>query len=659
MRILYVSRESPLYPAGGIATYLDYMARAMQAAGHEVFLFAWSDQEPFVRPQKFGPFKPENVHVEPIQPSEVWRHYPIDSFELALSTYLSDKIAAFARDWNVDVIEASDFQSPALRLFQSIQTRRGNEDTLCVTYNHGFIEDFYEADQLRMGREAVENNLGERQQCRISDLVIAPSKSARDRIAGHGIVDNVELVREPYEFDTEADFTELRHDLTYIGRISVSKGIDKLIYFANAIQPVWDLRQVRLIGRIVDTPFRERDMRKYVSKRLSPKLREAVLFTDYLQRSAALELLEPGSICPSLGSADTFSYACVESIDRGLLPVVRAGTPMAEFLPEHMQDYVLDTQMRSVEQLQRGFEKMTKVAPKILSETRAYCKETLAPEVIAEQMGTLYERKLAEKKGRVSAQVRAPARLEDITILIPAYKPNDQFAETVDSLAAQSTGAPRVLICDDGTPKGQRHWFDYAEAVLPDCKIIRQPNSGLLGARNTLVAACDSPLSVFLDTDDLLAPKALENMLEAYNSCPRVPDAVIPQRRNFGESGEPVLRNLMEDHLHILSNDFRMTSLIKTEILRGIGFDATRRNGEADDWIFWLEFTGRGHVAVLLPEMDFLYRFHEGSMSWPWSTGQHVGSMTMVREAIQEMCARDPAQVAKLARALYAANVQK
>ena len=100
-----------------------------------------------------------------------------------------------------------------------------------------------------------------------------------------------------------------------------------------------------------------------------------------------------------------------------------------------------------------------------------------------------------------------------------------------------------------------------------------------------------------------------------------------------------------------------MTALIRTKILRDIGFDATRRNGEGDDWSFWLEFTGRGHTGVLLPEQGFLYRFRKGSMSWPWSEGQNVGSQVMVREAVRNMCAHDPAQVTALARALYSRNV--
>lgn len=659
MRILYVSRETPLQPSGGIATYLEYMVPAMRAAGHEVFLFSWSEVQPYVEPADYAPFKPENVHIEPVNPHEVWRVLPVNSHNLFISHWLAERITAKMREWQIDVVETTDFLAPGLTMYQQLQTRSGADQQLLVTYNHGFIEDFFEADQYQWNEHARLNHLCERQQCRISDLIIAPSETARSRLTSYGIDQKVEMVREPYVFTSVGDrFAGLRSEIEYIGRISISKGIDKLILLANALHHVFPLRQVRLIGRIVDTPFRKSDMASYVRDRLTEDLRDSLFFSGYLPRAAALRMLEPGAICPSLGSAETFSFACVESIDAGLLPVVRHGTPMAEFFPPDLQHHVLDSQMRSVRGLQKQVTALLEDADAVSRGVRSFCRETLDPARIAEQMGRTYEAALEKKRGRsLHAVPRKPATLADVTVLIPAFKPTHEFMETVDSLVWQTAGIPKVLICDDGTPDSHQPWFDYAMAMLPDCRIVRQPNAGLLAARNTLSEECETELALFLDTDDLFAPDLIEHMLEAWNTCPMAPDAVIPQRRNFGESAELVLQHLLGDHLHILDNDYRMTALIRTQILRDIGFDATRRNGEGDDWVFWLEFTGRGHVGVMLPEQGFLYRFRKGSMSWPWSQGQHVGSQVMVREAVRDMCARNPTQVSALARALYSRNV--
>lgn len=648
-----------MQPAGGIATYLQYIVPAMRAAGHDVFLFSWCENHPSLRPMTYAPFEPDNVHIEFVNCHEVWRIIPVVSQNLFIAEWLSDKIIAKMREWEIDIVESTDYLSPCLTLYQKIQAKAGADRQILVTYNHGFIEDFFESDQIRFGTNEKINHLCERQQCRVSDVVIAPSECARARLGTYGIKHQVTTVREPYAFSNkDGRCGDPRNVIEYLGRISVSKGIDKLIYFTNTVHEVYPLRQVRLIGRVVPTPFRQSDMGDYVRDRLSPDLRESLFFSGYISRKAALAMLEPGSISPSLGSAETFSYACVESIDAGLLPIVRHGTPMAEFFPEHWKHLILDEEMRSIRGMQKQVINFLENAAEVSRDVRAYCQETLAPELIAEKMGQTYDVALSRKRTHsIHAVPRRSFTASDVTVLIPAYMPNHEFMETIDSLAWQSSGAPNVLICDDGTPETHRAWFDYAFAMLRDCRIVRQPNCGLLAARNTLIEECRTDLSLFIDTDDLLAPNLLEHLLEAMNTSHFRPDAVIPQRRNFGESAEPVLRHLMDDHLHILENDYRMTALIRTQVLREIGFDATRRNGEADDWAFWLQFSGRGHVAILLPEQGFLYRFRTGSMSWPWSQGQNVGSQVMVRNAVVDMCEHDDRQVLKVARALYARNI--
>ena len=64
MNILFLSDESPIFPAGGIGVYIGYMAEALAAAGHRVFLLTWRQRAAFVPPASHAPFHPENVHVE-------------------------------------------------------------------------------------------------------------------------------------------------------------------------------------------------------------------------------------------------------------------------------------------------------------------------------------------------------------------------------------------------------------------------------------------------------------------------------------------------------------------------------------------------------------------------------------------------------------------
>ncbi len=659
MKLMFVSGETPLFPAGGIATYLEYIVPALKDRGHDVYLFTFQKKEAFTPPPTTAPFDADKVHIELICDDTIHTLYPSLSHFQSVSFYLARQLEKRIHEWEIDVVEAADYQAPCLALFQILQSRPQATDRLFSTFHHGLSEVTFEADQIGYPGWARANNLAERQQMRVSDLVIAPSHASKARLASLGVNTTTQVVREPYVFrhgsDTPRDILD---EIQYVGRLSIQKGIDKLVYAANILHSVQPLRRIELIGRVGFTPFRETDILKYCRNRLSPELADKFLYSNFKPRDIVLDLIRPGAISPHLGTDETFSYACIEAIDAGQLPIVRHGTAMAEFFPEDLAHFVLDGQMRSVRQMQRQFEAILADAPEVVQRVRDHCMASLDPARIAKDLEETYATALDRKRGwRAHAAARPRACLADVTVLVPAYKPTREFMETVDSLVAQTAGIPKVIICDDGTPPGHRDWFAYAEALLPDCTLLHQPNAGLLATRNTLIEACETPLALFLDTDDLLGPRLLEDMLAAWNGSPVVPDAIIPQRRNFGETNELVLRHLLGDHLHILENDYRMTALIRTDILSEIGFDATRRNGEGDDWNFWLEFDGRGHTGLMLPEAAFFYRFRYGSMSWPWSEGQNVGTQTMLRETLHGVIQRAPEKSAALTRALFTKSV--
>ena len=656
MRILYVSAESPATPAGGIATYLQYVVPAMEAAGHEVFLFTWPKDPAQQLVLEMSPFRPAHTWFCRDTDNAARAMYPGASQNHAVGSYLLPALLRCVEEWRIDVVESTDFLGPAFFLYQHIRTSNSSRKPLCATYYHGFIEDFYEADYLRPPRDRLRDLAVERQQCRISDLVIAPSRAARRRLLSHHIEVPVEVIREPYIFSADVDTQSMRPTISYMGRISLSKGIDALVYLANAIEADIPLEQLLLVGREVATPFKVSKIQDYVRGRLSESLREKVRFAGYMPRDQALSLLNPGEIAPHLGYADTFSYACVESIDHGLLPIVRAGTPMAEFIPPGSEDMIFPESLGTPREIRAHFARLVPHAESLCRESRAFNKAELAPEHIAESLGRTYEVACARKRGRVQVAISRRAGPDDITVLIPAYRPGEVFLETIDSLAAQTLGCPRVIICDDGTPGGDVEWFGYATLRLPRCEILRQPNGGLLAARMSLIAELRTDLAIFLDADDWLAPTYVERVLEAYNTALDTPDAVLTQRWNFDESIELVMPNLLEDYLHLLQNDFRMTALIRAEVLRTLRFDPLRRNGEADDWDFWLRFTAAGYRAEMVPEPLFRYRFRTGTMSWPWSSGQSMGTNAMLTRSIAELLAKRPGWGNLVSRALSSAR---
>lgn len=196
MRILYISKETPLTPRGGIGTYLSYIVPAMRAAGHEVYLFTWVDWGTLIADE--SPFPLENTWIKHIQQHAIARASINTPAEEALATALLPDLLKCIDLWQIDVIEATDYLSPATALFSFLKSKIEHQHRLCVTYHHGFIEDFFEQDHLRPPVHRQNDLCGERLQCRVSDLVIAPSETALKNLRSYGIFTPAEVIREPY-----------------------------------------------------------------------------------------------------------------------------------------------------------------------------------------------------------------------------------------------------------------------------------------------------------------------------------------------------------------------------------------------------------------------------------------------------------------------------
>jgi hypothetical protein len=559
---------------------------------------------------------------------------------------------------DVDVVEATDYRASAFFAFSELRTRPPHRRPLMVTFNHGLTEDVYWAASLRMSVDSAAEAALERQQCRASDLVLTPSSHAAERLEGVGVATPSLVSREPFEFSLKLTPRAFTGSVTHLGRVAVAKGIDKTVLLSNRIHQCRPLDRLLFVGALVPDPYRDGDIRQYITKRLAPDLAKSTVFTGALPRSAALSMLRPGDLAPHFSLSETFSYALLETLDHGLIPVVETGSPMAEFFPDDLHHLLIDPRMRDLDDAVVQVFKAAQNAPEVIERLQEFNEERLAPESVAGVTLTEYSRRLRElRRSRVAAVGESPKSWSgsDVTCLMAVHDPDETYYETIECLASQTTGPVPLIICSDGNAASASAIVEYAKLLLPDVTIIEQNQSGLLASRNTLTNHCQTPLALFLDADDWLHPRMIESGLEALNSDPDCA-AAVAIRRSFGETDETVLRFNLGDYSHFNSNDLRMTALLKTDAVRQIMFDSFRRNGEADDWIFWLEFVTRHYTYKLLPEPLFMYRLHKGSMSWPWNPGQAVGTAKMLMDLTVRLAA-DPHWSAMVARAQAAARV--
>ena len=105
----------------------------------------------------------------------------------------------------------------------------------------------------------------------------------------------------------------------------------------------------------------------------------------------------------------------------------------------------------------------------------------------------------------------------DLQIIIPAYNVEEYLAACLDSVLSQQTKYHfHVVLVDDGSTDSTPAIAD-SYAGHKNLTIIHQENRGFSGARNVALKTIFGKYLMFVDSDDMLYPGAIENLLsEAF-----------------------------------------------------------------------------------------------------------------------------------------------
>ena len=107
-----------------------------------------------------------------------------------------------------------------------------------------------------------------------------------------------------------------------------------------------------------------------------------------------------------------------------------------------------------------------------------------------------------------------------VSVVIPTYKAEKFVADTIKSVLAQTYSDFEIIVVDDGSPDKSVEVCQQFDD--PRIRIIRQPNRGLPGARNTGIRNAVGDYIALLDADDLWHPQKLEKHVQHLDSSPEV-----------------------------------------------------------------------------------------------------------------------------------------
>lgn len=621
--ILFVYPEPYFCNGGGISTYLKYAVQAHIDAGRAVKLLTWVTGADGWYTDTFSeddylPLSKEDVIIVRISEEQIWQHNSIGLRAKNISDILYSHIVSAEKKFSPTLIESSDY---AVALHSYLEHRRSalySSSVPVAIFNHGMLTDIWPASALMMSDYTQRELALEEQVVKWADHVICPSEWAASNIRRKYGITTVVVIREPFlwaEKTVQKNFNKSK--FVSLGRVSFAKGIDVFSAMLSAISKDWPVDEICFIGRQVDTPFRQGSAERLIKSRLPPKLREKLKFLDQIPKDEVGKKISSYGFFGNFSRSETFSYTTLEALSKGLVPLVRANSPMAEFIPENLRDAL------TFEEVPHRREVVTEILERWCS---SYADLMPAIQAYAENITSLgqyaqaYEGFL--KGGGSSTGTSAKYSSADITFLVSTYNDSELLRSALECIYAQTQSVREILILDDGTSDPSKLEILDQISLMDRVRLLRVPNMGLVAGRNYLIENCHTALAIFMDSDDLILETYVEKTLNAMNSDPDKWDAVLTRRKNFGLNDHEQSGFLLGSNAHWMLNDFRMTALIKTSVLNSIKFKPEMRSGEADDWWWWLNFTIHDHQANFVPEALFHYRTEQGSMSIPWSEGQ-------------------------------------
>jgi hypothetical protein len=102
------------------------------------------------------------------------------------------------------------------------------------------------------------------------------------------------------------------------------------------------------------------------------------------------------------------------------------------------------------------------------------------------------------------------ARAELVSIIVPCYNAERWLAAALDSALSQTWPSVEVIVVDDGSSDGS---LALAQSYGTRIRLDSGPNRGPAGARNRGLELAQGRWVQFLDSDDLLLPRKIEDGL--------------------------------------------------------------------------------------------------------------------------------------------------
>ena len=188
----------------------------------------------------------------------------------------------------------------------------------------------------------------------------------------------------------------------------------------------------------------------------------------------------------------------------------------------------------------------------------------------------------------------------DLQIIMPVYNTEIYLEESIQSVLEQQTKYSwHLVIINDGSPDNSAEKLKKYDSEQ-NITIITQENKGFSGARNSGLRNIFGKYIAFLDSDDVLAPNAIENWLDAaYNNDADVIDGGFFRRTTEGR--------LYSKFVHTSQNSgsgFMCTRVFRSDLFENIKFP---ENYWFEDTIYAFLIKPKASKIIQIPQIVYYY----------------------------------------------------
>lgn len=110
-----------------------------------------------------------------------------------------------------------------------------------------------------------------------------------------------------------------------------------------------------------------------------------------------------------------------------------------------------------------------------------------------------------EEKGKI---------MPEISVIVPVYNVEEYLRPCIDSILEQTFTDFELILVDDGSPDRCGEICDEYEQIDKRIRVIHQENGGLSAARNAGLDVMSGEYVTFIDSDDLVDKKFLEELYD-------------------------------------------------------------------------------------------------------------------------------------------------